>query len=113
MELAFCAPETTIVERLNSADREDTRFFKMPLNGDFYNALTMHASSDNICSWIGKVQDCSILRSSSLDVPFQEFKTTSPLPVFFESDEEVEQANDIECTENLKHFLTKRGRQRI
>lgn len=89
IDLEFSASSgQTTEERMNNDDRELTICFKMPDNGHYYIALTVHAFSDHICEWIGKVHDCFILHSSSLDTPFRKFENTTPFPVIFESDEE-------------------------
>lgn len=64
-------------------------FFKMSDNWYLYTALKMHAFSDCIGRWIGKVHDGYILHSSSLDVSSHEFQRTSPLLVIFDNDGEV------------------------
>lgn len=96
--LEFSASSGKSVEKkMNNEDREFTICFQMPDNGHYYIALTVHAFSDYICEWIGRVHDCYILHSSSLDMPFQKFKNTNPFPVLFESDEE----DGEDCEENL------------
>lgn len=75
-------------EKIDSSPRKRTIIFKYPGNGHIYVALKFQTFSKVICSWMGAVQDCYILRTSSMKSNFQEFSGTKVLDLVNESDEE-------------------------
>lgn len=59
-------------------------------NGQYYIALTLYDFNYYICNWLGTVQNCYILRASSVDSSFDTSTSISLFPVIYESDEEEE-----------------------
>lgn len=77
-----------VEERLSNIEREFTIAFRYPLNGRYYISLRQDAFRNHVCCWIGSINDCYLLQSSSLDIPFKEFSGQETLGVI-ESDDEL------------------------
>ena len=74
-------------QRLHNAHRQHTIAFKYPPNGHFYIALRASAFKNVVCSWIGLVSDCYILKSKSLEHPLTPFQNGGHIETLLDDDE--------------------------
>lgn len=75
--------------RLNNKNRQHTIAFRYPSNGHYYIALSQFAFSEVVCDWIGKVSDCYILHSQTLELEFKVFEDSDVFDLLDERDEIV------------------------
>lgn len=62
-------------------------------NVKFYIAVTSHIFRDYICGWLGSAHDCNALHSTSIDVPFKNFRATNILQAM----SDIEQNNYLKA----------------
>lgn len=77
-------------EQLDNQNSFSTSVGKVPVNGNSYIALTSHASKQHICDWMGSILECYVLRSKSLNDPFENVDSQNVLEAVVDCDKNQE-----------------------